>query len=109
MKVLLTGSAGFIGYHLTMKLIKNKIHVIGLDNINSYYDGYICINIEDNGKGIPRKHRNNIFKPGFSSKKRGWGLGLSLTKRIIEEIHFGKIWLVQSDEHKTIMRTILKF
>mgnify|MGYP000844847428 CR=1 FL=1 len=77
--------------------------------IDIYYDNYICIDIADNGKGIPRKHKNNIFKPGFSSKKRGWGLGLSLTKRIIEEIHFGKIWLLQSNKGKTIMRTILQF
>jgi len=96
-------------------IIKNSVDAISNNdngrisiNIDSYYDSYLCIDIEDNGKGIPRKHKNNIFKPGFSSKKRGWGLGLSLTKRIIEEIHFGKIWLVQSNEQKTIMRTILK-
>ena len=68
----------------------------------------VVIQIVDSGKGIPRKDWRNIFRPGFSSKKRGWGLGLSLTKRIIEEIHFGKIWLVQSNGKKTIMRTILK-
>ena len=74
-----------------------------------YYDNYICIDIQDNGKGIQRKHRTNIFKPGFSSKKRGWGLGLSLTKRIIEEIHSGKVWLLQSNNNKTIMRVIFPF
>jgi len=94
-------------------IIKNSVDAISsnkngkiLIKIDSYYENHICIDIEDNGKGIPRKHRQNIFKPGFSSKKRGWGLGLSLTKRIIEEIHFGKIWLFQSNEKKTIIRTI---
>ena len=96
-------------------IIKNSVDAISNNDngevliiIDFYYDNYIAIDIHDNGKGIPRKHRNNIFRPGFSSKKRGWGLGLSLTKRIIEEIHFGKIWLIQSNSKKTIMRTILK-
>ena len=96
-------------------IIKNSVDAISNNNgkilikIDIYYDNYVCIDIQDNGKGISRKHKNNIFKPGFSSKKRGWGLGLSLTKRIIEEIHFGKIWLLQSNKEQTIMRTILQF
>ncbi len=97
-------------------IIKNSVDAISdnekgeiLIKISIFYDHYICIDIEDNGKGIPRRHKKNIFKPGFSSKKRGWGLGLSLTKRIIEEIHFGKIWLLQSNDKKTIMRTIFPF
>ena len=97
-------------------IVKNSIDAIkNNDNgeisiiIDSYYDNYISIDIHDNGSGIPRKHRNNIFRPGFSSKQRGWGLGLSLTKRIIQEIHLGRIWLVQSNERGTIMRTILRF
>ena len=96
-------------------IIKNSVDAISSNNngqilvtIDSLYDNYISIDVQDNGKGIPRKHKNNIFRPGFSSKKRGWGLGLSLTKRIIEEIHFGKIWLVHSNESKTIMRVLLK-
>lgn len=96
-------------------IIKNSVDAISSNkngkisvSIYTYYDNYICIDIQDNGKGISRKHKKSIFKPGFSSKKRGWGLGLNLTKRIIEEIHFGKIWLAQSNKGKTIMRTILK-
>ena len=54
------------------------------------------IQIVDNGKGIEKKDRRNIFRPGFSTKKRGWGLGLSLTKRIITEIHGGKIYIKNS-------------
>ena len=47
----------------------------------------LFVDISDTGKGITLKHRNNVFRPGFSTKKRGWGLGLSLSKRIIETYH----------------------
>ncbi len=68
----------------------------------------IYIDITDNGKGIPSGHFNKIFKPGFSSKKRGWGLGLSLSKRIIEEYHHGKIFVQESIPFvKTQFRIIL--
>lgn len=56
----------------------------------------ILIDITDTGKGIPQKDVKNIFKPGFTSKQRGWGLGLSLVKRIVKEYHQGKIFV-----HKT--------
>lgn len=51
----------------------------------------VLIEVQDNGRGIASRDRKNIFRPGWSSKKRGWGLGLSLTKRIIEEYHGGRI------------------
>ena len=57
----------------------------------------ILLFFEDNGKGIKRNNWNNIFKPGFSTKKRGWGLGLSFAKRIIEEYHNGNIKVLKSD------------
>lgn len=57
----------------------------------------VCILISDTGKGIPKKSFKEIFKPGFTTKKRGWGLGLSLTKRIIEDYHNGKIKVKQSE------------
>ncbi len=56
----------------------------------------LFIDVIDNGKGIDRKDRSNIFKPGFSTKTRGWGLGLSLAKRIVEDYHGGTLVLVQS-------------
>ncbi len=56
----------------------------------------IYIDVQDTGKGISGKERKNIFKPGYSTKKRGWGLGLSLVKRIIEEYHGGSIRLKDS-------------
>ncbi len=59
---------------------------------------YISINISDNGEGIDRSIIKNIFKPGVTSKKRGWGLGLSLSKRIVEEYHKGKLFVMQSEK-----------
>jgi signal transduction histidine kinase len=56
----------------------------------------IKIRIIDNGIGIPKKDWKNIFRPGFSTKKAGWGLGLSLACRIIEDIHNGQIRVVES-------------
>jgi signal transduction histidine kinase len=54
------------------------------------------IDITDTGKGIDRKFHKQIFRPGYSTKKRGWGLGLSLSKRIIEDYHKGKLFVKQS-------------
>ncbi|MCE1190344.1 MAG: HAMP domain-containing histidine kinase [Ignavibacteria bacterium] len=54
------------------------------------------IEVTDNGKGIDLKHRKDVFRPGYSTKRRGWGLGLSLSKRIIEEYHRGKIFVKSS-------------
>jgi signal transduction histidine kinase len=69
-----------------------KIHITA-DLANSKQ---IHIEIQDNGKGIASRERKNIFKPGYSTKKRGWGLGLSLAKRIIEDYHGGTIQLKES-------------
>ena len=59
---------------------------------------YISINISDNGEGIDKSIIKDIFKPGVSSKKRGWGLGLSLSKRIVEEYHKGRLFIMQSSK-----------
>lgn len=56
----------------------------------------ICLDISDTGKGIPRGRFKTIFKPGFTTRRNGWGLGLSLSKRIIEQYHNGKIFVYQS-------------
>ena len=52
--------------------------------------------LTDTGRGIPHRHFKAVFKPGFTTKKRGWGLGLSLAKRIIQEYHHGHIFVKQS-------------
>ncbi len=56
----------------------------------------VKITVSDTGKGIPKKNFNTIFEPGYTTKKRGWGLGLSLTKRIVEDFHNGKIKVLES-------------
>lgn len=58
--------------------------------------GLAAIEVEDTGKGIARKNFKNVFSPGYTTKKRGWGLGLTLAKRIIEEYHHGRIFVKQS-------------
>ncbi len=65
------------------------------------FRGSVQIDLKDNGKGIDPKIRKDIFRPGFSTKQRGWGLGLSLAKRIVEEYHGGKIWIRESSPEGT--------
>jgi len=94
-------------------LIKNSIDSIknkkGIININvEESDNYINIYIIDNGIGISNKNKSKIFKPGYSTKRRGWGLGLSLSKRIIRNIHNGKIKLYKSKDNETIFLVSLK-
>jgi signal transduction histidine kinase len=70
---------------------------------------HIYLDVIDTGKGIDLKYRKEIFRPGFSTKKRGWGLGLSLAKRIIEEYHKGQIFVKSSSPGKgSVMRIVLK-
>lgn len=70
--------------------------------------GHVVIDVSDTGKGIPKSKQKTIFEPGFTTKKRGWGLGLSLTRRIIENYHGGKIFVKQSELGKgTTFRIIL--
>jgi len=73
------------------------------------YTQVIYIDIRDSGKGIPKSMFKTIFKPGFTTKKKGWGLGLSLAKRIVEEYHDGKIFVHQSELNKgSVIRIVLK-
>ena len=85
-------------------LIKNSVDAIkgSGDVVISLLDkkNNIEIKVQDNGLGIDKSIIKNIFKPGVTSKKRGWGLGLSLSKRIIEQFHKGKIFVVSSEKGK---------
>ncbi|KAA2219557.1 MULTISPECIES: sensor histidine kinase [Maribacter] len=69
---------------------------------------YVNILVADTGHGIPKSNFNTIFNPGVTTKKRGWGLGLSLVKRIVEEYHNGKIKVLSSGKEGTIMQITLK-
>ena len=69
----------------------------------------IFIDFTDTGKGIAKNDFKTIFKPGYTTKKRGWGLGLSLAKRIIEDYHKGKIYIKQSEINKgTTFRILIR-
>ncbi|MEL1239607.1 sensor histidine kinase [Flavobacterium flavipallidum] len=83
---------------------KGKIAVSIEENTES-----VKINVTDTGSGIPKNQFNTIFEPGFTTKKRGWGLGLSLTKRIVKEYHKGNIKVLHSEIGKgTTMQISLK-
>jgi signal transduction histidine kinase len=60
----------------------------------------VYVDITDTGKGLTPKQFKTIFQPGYSTKKRGWGLGLTLVKRIIEEYHKGKVFVMKSEIDK---------
>jgi len=85
-------------------LCKNAIDAIngtGTININiSESPKNVFIDVQDSGKGIPKIKVKTIFKPGFTTKARGWGLGLSLAKRIIENYHSGEIYVKESEINK---------
>ncbi|MQP25280.1 sensor histidine kinase [Flavobacterium sp. LMO8] len=82
-------------------LVKNAIDAMKgkgtLDITISELENMIKIKITDTGKGIPKNQFSKVFEPGFTTKKRGWGLGLSLTKRIVQEYHKGRIKVEQSE------------
>jgi signal transduction histidine kinase len=65
-------------------------------NLTKSHKGKVIIQLKDNGKGMSGPVRRRIFEPGFTTKKRGWGLGLSLSKRIIEKYHDGRIYVKDS-------------
>lgn len=82
-------------------LVKNAIDAMkGKGSLNigiSELEDIVKITITDTGKGIPKNQFTKVFEPGFTTKKRGWGLGLSLTKRIVQEYHKGKIKVAHSE------------
>jgi signal transduction histidine kinase len=95
-------------------LVKNAIDAmrgkgkLTLEIVND--TNFVNLLVTDTGKGIPKHQYKRIFEPGFTTKKRGWGLGLSLTKRIVEEYHKGKIKVLNSEVGKgtTIQVTFKK-
>ncbi|RYG32302.1 MAG: HAMP domain-containing histidine kinase [Chitinophagaceae bacterium] len=94
-------------------LLKNALDAMdGQGEIHAKIKGEatrVLIDISDTGKGILKKNIPMVFKPGFTTKKRGWGLGLSLSKRIIEQYHRGELFVKQSEPGKgTTFRIVLK-
>ena len=92
-------------------LVKNGIDAMkgkGSISIEIVPEGkYVNVLISDTGQGIPKSNFQTIFEPGVTSKKRGWGLGLSLVKRIVEEYHKGKIRVLTSSKQGTVMQISL--
>lgn len=82
-------------------LCKNAVDAMsGHGSIDIYFeetDNHIALEFKDTGKGIAKSNFGSVFKPGFTTKKRGWGLGLSLAKRIVEEYHKGRIFVKSSE------------
>jgi len=85
-------------------LVKNAADAMdgeGELNVSIQKEGRrVCIDIGDTGKGIPKSNWKTVFEPGYTTKKRGWGLGLSLVKRIIEQYHEGRIYIKASEPNK---------
>lgn len=93
-------------------ILKNAIDAMGGSGVITIsildQQQFIYIDISDTGKGIPKSSYKTIFKPGYTTKSRGWGLGLSLSKRIIEEYHNGHIFVKHSELNKgTTFRIVL--
>ena len=94
-------------------LLKNALDAMegkGSITLNVWQqDGQTFIDVTDTGKGIAKQNISKVFKPGFTTKKRGWGLGLSLSKRIIEQYHKGQLFVKNSEPGKgTTFRIVLK-
>ena len=94
-------------------LCKNAVDAMdgqGTLTINLFREGdVVAIEVTDTGKGISKNLYKSVFNPGFTTKKRGWGLGLSLAKRIVEEYHNGKIYVKKSEPgNGTTFRIVLK-
>ncbi|MDE6070361.1 MAG: HAMP domain-containing histidine kinase, partial [Alistipes sp.] len=94
-------------------LLKNSLDALqghgAIDVRIASDEKYVMIDVHDTGKGIPKSNWKRIFEPGFTTKTRGWGLGLSLSRRIVEEYHQGRIAVVDSEPGKgTTIRITLK-
>jgi signal transduction histidine kinase len=94
-------------------LLKNALDAMegkGSITLNIWqHEGQTYIDVTDTGKGIAKQNISKVFKPGFTTKKRGWGLGLSLSKRIIEQYHKGQLFVKSSEPGKgTTFRIVLK-
>jgi hypothetical protein len=105
--------SGPLFYWVIENLLKNALDAMdGKGSITiaiQDHEKEILIDVTDTGKGIAARNLQKVFKPGFTTKKRGWGLGLSLSKRIIEQYHKGQLFVRQSELGKgTTFRIILK-
>jgi signal transduction histidine kinase len=94
-------------------LIRNALDAMGgkgrIDITITNTPQQVYVDVQDNGKGIPGYQVKKVFDPGFTTKKRGWGLGLSLSRRIVEKYHHGSIFVKHSEVGKgTTFRIVLR-
>jgi K+-sensing histidine kinase KdpD len=94
-------------------LVRNAVDAMPLGGLITFTltdsEKYVVLDVSDTGKGIPRKDWKRIFAPGYTTRKRGWGLGLSLSRRIIEEYHKGRLFVLRSEQGKgTTFRIMLR-
>jgi signal transduction histidine kinase len=96
-------------------ILKNAVNAIDNEGIikievkENLVKEQVFIDITDTGSGIPKKDFDTVFQPGYTTRKRGWGLGLSLTKRIVENYHQGSVFVKDSEIAKgTTFRIVLK-
>lgn len=94
-------------------LVKNGVDAMQGQGVITFdiceKDEWVCLDISDTGRGLPKSKFKTIFSPGYTTKKRGWGLGLTLVKRIVEENHKGEIFVRKSEPEKgTTFRIQLK-
>jgi len=91
-------------------LLKNALDALGKGGEirvrAEVVDGAVEVRVADTGKGIPREMRSRVFQPGFTTKRRGWGLGLALVLRIIEEYHGGHIWIEDNPDRRGVCFTM---
>jgi len=110
--IMITANGSLLAWSIE-NIIRNGIDAIdrsdGMITISlKKEENGVNIQIKDNGRGIPKKDWKNIFRPGFSTKKSGWGLGLSLSMRIVQDIHKGRLQIRESTMNKgTIFEIIL--
>lgn len=87
-------------------LLKNAVDALGKGGeirVRAHaVPGGVEVRVADNGKGIPREMRGRVFQPGFTTKRRGWGLGLALVLRIVEEYHGGRIWIEDNPDRRGV-------
>ena len=94
-------------------LVKNGVDAMQghgqIDVELSEADGWVCLDVSDTGQGIARGNFKAVFNPGFTTKSRGWGLGLTLAKRIVDGYHRGRIFVLRSEPHRgTTFRVMLR-
>jgi signal transduction histidine kinase len=105
-ELVIKGDAVLLEWALE-SLTKNAIDALaGRDGrvditAESLPEGRVRVRVSDDGPGIPREIRNQIFDPGFSTKEKGWGIGLSLARRIVRDSHGGELALVPSERGAT--------